>query len=279
MKNRGTGPTHSELAPKEPGGNYPGKVHICAMKTLETVYTPRLLPLYDLTGTCVVVIDILRATSSMCVAFDTGIERILPVSTPEECALFKDFDFLTAAERNAEKLPGYDLGNSPFEFQNPLLKGRKLAFTTTNGTKAIKQARQQGAAEIVIGSFLNITALQQHLQNQNRPVVLLCAGWKDKYNLEDTLFAGALAYRLLNNFSTTDDATLAAMDLYMQHSNDLEGLVRKSSHAQRFKLLHRGTDDVHFCLQQDYTALVPKLEGEYLVAQRTQGEGGRAGSL
>jgi 2-phosphosulfolactate phosphatase len=154
------------------------------MKNIEIVYTPKLLPLYDLKGKTVVVIDILRATSTMCVAFETGIDKILPVSTPEECSIFKDFDFLTAAERNAEKLPGFDMGNSPFEFLNPLIEGKKIAFTTTNGTKAIKLARQQEAAEIVIGSFLNIDAVERYLIEKNRPVVLLCAGWKDKYNLE-----------------------------------------------------------------------------------------------
>src|SRR6478735_12510061 len=120
---------------------------------LEVVFSPALLPLYHASGKTVVIIDILRATTSMCVAFQTGVQKILPVSTPEECKLFKDFDFLCAAERNAEKLPGFDMGNSPFEFQNPLIKDRSIAFTTTNGTKAIKAAKEQGAALIAIGSF------------------------------------------------------------------------------------------------------------------------------
>ena len=236
------------------------------MKNIEIVYTPKLLPLYDLKGKTVVVIDILRATSTMCVAFETGIDKILPVSTPEECSIFKDFDFLTAAERNAEKLPGFDMGNSPFEFLNPLIEGKKIAFTTTNGTKAIKMARQQEAAEIVIGSFLNIDAVENYLKKKNAPVVLLCAGWKDKYNLEDTLFAGALAQRLAGEDVQEDDSCIAGIALYEQHKNELEALVRKSSHARRFQLLHSQTDDVSFCLQMNYTKKVPRLFGEYIIA-------------
>ena len=236
------------------------------MKSIEIVYTPRLLPLYDLKGKAVVIIDILRATSSMCVAFETGVEKILPVASPEECSIFKDFDFLTAAERNAEKLPGFDMGNSPFEFQNPLIAGRKIAFTTTNGTKAIKMARAQEADEIVIGSFLNINAIENYLRLLNKPVLLLCAGWKDKYNLEDTLFAGALAKRLLDGEESDDDACIAAVDLFNSHADRLEEIVRKSSHARRFKLLHSQTDDVSFCLQMNYTQKVPRLSGEYIIA-------------
>ncbi len=232
---------------------------------LEVVYSPALLPLYQASGKTVVVIDILRATSSMCVAFQTGVQKILPVSTPEECKLFKDFDFLCAAERNAEKLPGFDMGNSPFEFQNPLIKDRSIAFTTTNGTKAIKAAKEQGAAIIAIGSFLNIDALTNWLFKQNKPVLLVCAGWKDKFNLEDSLFAGAVVSAVKNYFDTDCDSALAAELLFESNKNNLENLVRQSSHAKRFKLEHAQQDDVHFCMQHNTMNLVPVMQGEYIV--------------
>lgn len=235
------------------------------MKTLEVVYTPALLPLYQVQGKTVVVIDILRATSTMCVAFKTGIQKILPVATPEECLLFKDFDFLCAAERNAVKLPGFDMGNSPFEFMNPLLKDRNLAFTTTNGTKAIKQSKELGAAQIAIGSFLNIDVLSQWLTQQPHDVILLCAGWKDKVNLEDTLFAGALVNGLQNHFSVSCDSALMASHLYQTMQNDLVGFVRQSSHAQRFKALHAAEDDVQFCLQFNTAPVLPIMQGEYII--------------
>jgi 2-phosphosulfolactate phosphatase len=234
-------------------------------KSVEVVLTPALLPLYEVKQKAVVVIDILRATSSMCVAFHTGVNKILPVSTPEECAIFKDFDFLCAAERNAIKLPGFDMGNSPFEFQNPLIKGRNVALTTTNGTKAIKQSKELGASNIVIGSFLNALAVQQWLCQQPDDILLLCAGWKDKSNLEDTLFAGALIELLENEVNTNCDSALMAKHLYQSMKDNLLEQVRKSSHAQRFKSLHAGEDDVQFCLQRDIAPVLPIMQGEYLV--------------
>lgn len=239
-------------------------------KEIEVVLTPALLPLYQVTGKTVVVIDILRATSSMCVAFKTGVNKILPVSTPEECSLFKDFDFLCAAERNAVKLPGFDMGNSPFEFQNPLIKDRNIAFTTTNGTKAIKQSKELGAAQIVVGSFLNLDVLCKWLMHQPNDIILLCAGWKDKVNLEDTLFAGAVIAQLKNNITLHCDSGLMAEQLYISMKDSLEVDVRKSSHAQRFKALHAAEDDVQFCLQLNSAPVLPIMQGEYLVNMQTQ---------
>jgi 2-phosphosulfolactate phosphatase len=239
-------------------------------KEIEVVLTPALLPLYQVKGKTVVVIDILRATSSMCVAFKTGVNKILPVSTPEECSLFKDFDFLCAAERNAVKLPGFDMGNSPFEFQNPLIKDRNIAFTTTNGTKAIKQSKELGAAQIAVGSFLNLDILCNWLLNQPNNIILLCAGWKDKVNLEDTLFAGAVIAQLKNNITLHCDSGLMAEKLYTSMKDSLEDDVRKSSHAQRFKALHAAEDDVQFCLQLNTAPVLPIMQGEYLVSLQTQ---------
>jgi 2-phosphosulfolactate phosphatase len=234
-------------------------------RKIEVVLTPALLPLYEVKGKTVVVIDILRATSSICVAFYTGVRKILPVATPEECMMFKDFDFLCAAERNAIKLDGFDMGNSPFEFQHPYIKDRNIAFTTTNGTKALKQSKDFGAGEIIIGSFLNLDVLVNHLNKQTRDVILLCSGWKDKANLEDTLFAGALVNSLKQEFETDCDSALMANQLYQNMEYDLEEFVRKSSHAKRFKALHISEDDVHFCLQKNAAPTLPILRGEYLV--------------
>jgi 2-phosphosulfolactate phosphatase len=239
-------------------------------KQIEVVLTPALLPLYQVKGKTVVVIDVLRATSSMCVAFKTGVNKILPVSTPEECSLFKDFDFLCAAERNAVKLSGFDMGNSPFEFQNPLIKDRNIAFTTTNGTKAIKQSKEMCADKIVAGSFLNLEVLCNWLLHQPNDIILLCAGWKDKANLEDTLFAGAVITQVKNNIYLHCDSGLMAEQLYISMQDGLEAYVRKSSHAQRFKALHAAEDDVHFCLQLNTAPVLPIMQGEYLVSLQSQ---------
>ncbi len=234
------------------------------MKSIEVVYTPALLPLYDVKGKIVVVIDILRATSTMCVAFQTGVKRILPSGSPEECKIFKDFDFIISAERNAMKVEGFDMGNSPFEYQNPLLIGKSIAFTTTNGTKAIKLSQKMEAGEIVIGSFLNIEILCNWLLEQDKSIILLCSGWKDKYNIEDALFAGAVVSAIKQGFEIDCDAAISAENLYENNQNKLLEMVRKSSHARRFTLLNSQTDDVEFCLQKNICPVLPRMNGEYI---------------
>lgn len=235
------------------------------MKSIEVVFTPALLPLYDVKGKIVVIIDILRATSTMCVAFKTGVKRILPLSSPEECKIFKDFDFIISAERNAMKVEGFDMGNSPFEYQNPLLIGKSIAFTTTNGTKAIKLSQKMEADEIVIGSFLNIEILCNWLLEQDKSIILLCSGWKDKYNIEDALFAGAVVSAIKQGFEIDCDAAISAENLYENNQNKLLEMVRKSSHARRFTLLNSQTDDVEFCLQKNICPVLPRMNGEYII--------------
>ncbi|MES2381571.1 MAG: 2-phosphosulfolactate phosphatase [Bacteroidota bacterium] len=235
------------------------------MRKLEVVMSPALLPYYKVAGKSVVVIDILRATSSMCVAFKNGVEKILPVSSPEECRIFKDFDFVIAAEKDAIKVDGFDLGNSPFDFDNYLLDGKSVAMATTNGTKALKYAQEHGAKNIVIGSFLNLTQVCNWIKSVDEDIILLCAGWKDKVNLEDTLFAGAICDNLQHDLTIDCDSALSAKLLYQANKDNLEDLVRMSSHAKRFQLLHLQTDDIKYCLQIDFAPVLPILKGVYLV--------------
>lgn len=238
-------------------------INIYKMKNIEVVVSPALLPFYDVKNKTVVVIDILRATSSMCVAFNVGVEKILTLASADECRLFKEFDFVIAAEKDAIKVDGFDLGNSPFEFENPLLAGKSIAFATTNGTKAIKYANENEASSIVIGSFLNIDVLCNWLTQQNNDVILLCAGWKNKFNIEDTLFAGAVIFKIESNFNVNCDSALAAKLLYLSNKDNLENLVRESSHAKRFKLQSFQTDDVKYCLQFNSAPVLPIMEGNY----------------
>jgi 2-phosphosulfolactate phosphatase len=233
------------------------------MKNLEVVVSPALLPYYNVKGKTVVIIDILRATSSICVAFKNGVEKLLPVLSPEECILFKEFDFIVAAEKDAVKVDGFDLGNSPFEFDNPLLAGKSIALATTNGTKAVKYAKENNADKIIIGSFLNFDVLCNYLINDENDLILLCAGWKNRYNLEDTLFAGAVVNEIEQHFFSDCDSALSAKLLYENNNNNLEELVSKSSHANRFKLLHLNADDVSFCLQFNKAPVLPILDGNY----------------
>jgi 2-phosphosulfolactate phosphatase len=232
-------------------------------KKIEVCFSPSIFPLYDSADSIVVVIDILRATSSICVAFENGASEVVPVAKVDDCLKYKEKGFLVAGERNGEMLPGFDFGNSPFTYMNEKLQGKSIAITTTNGTQAIEAAKN--SYKVVVGSFLNIGILSGWLLTQNKNVLCLCAGWKNKFNLEDTLFAGALTDNLLKSdqFFTECDSALAANYLYGMAKDDLYAFLSNSSHRKRLKRLNI-EKDIEFCLMQNLTKVIPVLEGESL---------------
>src|SRR6201986_145316 len=154
--------------------------------------SPALIPLFKVEDYIVVIIDIFRATSSICYGIDNGATAIIPVSQVEECAAYaeKGLDYLLAAERDGKVVEGFDFGNSPFSYTREKVAGKTIVLTTTNGTHALHLSRS--AKKIVIGSFLNSTAVCDWLKDQHENVLLVCLCWKNNFNLEDTLFAGAV---------------------------------------------------------------------------------------
>jgi 2-phosphosulfolactate phosphatase len=235
------------------------------MKQLNVCLTPALLPLYNVENYIVVVIDIFRATSSICYGIENGAAAIIPVSKVEECHAYREKeggDFLLAAERDGEVVAGFDFGNSPFSYTREKVENKTIVLTTTNGTQALHLSR--GAKKIVIGSFLNLTSLCCWLMSQPEDVLLVCSGWKGNFNLEDTLFAGAVAQQLVPGGYRPDDPAIAAADLFNIAKDDLNGYIAKSSHSERLKKLGI-EEDVRFCLQVDLTTAIPVLEGDALV--------------
>ena len=232
-------------------------------RTIQVCLTPALLNLYHLENSIVVVIDVLRATSSITYGLDNGAEAIIPVSKVEDCLEYKDSGYLLAAERNGEVVAGYDFGNSPFSYTTEKVKGKTIVLTTTNGTKAMRMA-QQSAFMVVVGSFLNLEALCSWLKSQDKDVLLLCAGWKDQFNLEDTLFAGAVVRELRNDFIHFDDASVAAEDMYGLAKADLREYLRKSSHSHRLEQLNI-EEDVKFCLHLNVCKTIPVLVDDKLI--------------
>src|ERR1700712_438089 len=153
---------------------------------LNVCLTPVLIPLYNVEDHVVVIIDIFRATSSICYGIENGAEAIIPVSEVEECEAYRPHGHLLAAERNGEVVTGFDFGNSPFSYTAEKVAGKTIVLTTTNGTQALHLSR--AAKRVVIGSFLNLTALCNWLKTQNDNILLVCAGWEKNFNLEETLF-------------------------------------------------------------------------------------------
>ncbi len=226
------------------------------MRTIDVCLSPDLMHLYDVQDKTVVVIDILRATSCMTTAFAHGIDSIKPFAELEACQAMKSHGYFTAGERNGEKVVGCDFGNSPFEYMSEEVRGIKIAFTTTNGTQAI--AKSAGAREIIIGSFLNLCAVTEYLRNGSNNILAVCAGWKGKVNLEDTLYAGALVEQLQGLLKPDCDAPIAAQHLYLAAKPDLVKFLSTSSHVQRLARLNIHKD-IEFCLTPDQYDVVPRL--------------------
>lgn len=233
-------------------------------RKLEVCLTPALIDLYAIEDSIVVVIDILRATSSIVYGIDNGAKAIIPVAQVEDCLNYADKGYLLAAERNGEVVEGYDFGNSPFSYTAEKVAGKTVVLTTTNGTKALHLARNR-ASQVVIGAFLNLAALCEWLKTQDKNVLLLCAGWKDQFNLEDTIFAGAVVHELRSVFTHFDDAGVAAEDLYLMAKDNLRAYIGKSAHSHRMLALDI-EEDINFCLQLDLCTAIPVLEGDDLVA-------------
>jgi 2-phosphosulfolactate phosphatase len=233
-------------------------------KKLEVCLSPALLSLYNVEEYVVIIIDIFRATSSICYGIENGAEAIIPVAEVDECLAYRDKEtgFLLAAERNGEVVSGFDFGNSPFSYTKEKVAGKTIVLTTTNGTHALHLSRK--AKKVVIGSFLNLTALCNWLKTQNENILLVCAGWKHNFNLEDTLFAGAVVEQLKAGNYKTDDSAIASNDLYQLGKHDLNVYLAKTSHSERLKKL--GIEaDIAFCLNVDITTAIPVLEGERLI--------------
>jgi len=233
-------------------------------KALEVCFSPALIHLHDVSNAVVVVIDVLRATSSICVALNNGVKSIVPVASIEESKSYKEKGFLVGAERDGEMIEGYDLGNSPFSYLDPRVKGRDIALSTTNGTQAIAAAK--GAKQLVVGSFLNLDCLCDWLIAQDKNVLLLCSGWKDSFNLEDTLFAGAVAEKIVDHFELNKmrDAVIAAMHLYSLAKNDMNAFLENSSHRKRLERLQIDKD-IEYCLTLNQAPVIPVMVNGALV--------------
>lgn len=233
-------------------------------RKIETCFSPAMYEPDEHVNSIVVIIDILRASSAICTAFANGAVAIIPVSDAPEAKDYKGKGYLVAAERDGFVLDFADFGNSPFNFTKEKVEGKTIVYSTTNGTGIINLAASSYMT--VVGSFLNIGALTRWLVIQDRSVLLFCAGWKNKFNLEDSVCAGAIAEKLIdsNLYSTICDSTLAAIDLWSLARNDINDYIEKA--AQRTRLRDKKLDDcIEFCLTSDFTDIIPVMKKGILV--------------
>ncbi len=234
-------------------------------KTVEVCLSPKLYSDKLTKGKFITVVtDIFRATTSVVAALDYGVKSIIPVANLEEAHALKLEGYTVAAEREGIKIDFADIGNSASEFFKPELKGKTIAYSTTNGVKAINKSSD--AEHIILGAFVNLSAVARWIGNLNMPVVIFCSAWKNKVNLEDTLFAGALTALLMDEYGycTDSDSAVLSVDLWNLAKNDLLSYIEKSSH--RHRLAHVIDEELlKYTFTPDTSKVVPVFKDGRLI--------------
>jgi len=238
--------------------------------SLYTSFSPALLHLYDVSSSIVVIIDVLRATSTIATALYNGAQSVIPVDSVSRCIeIGKQIDGITAGERDGQIAEGLVHGNSPFEYPRECIGGKTLVLTTTNGTRLLHMALDKGAGKVITGSFPNLQTVCDYLATANRNVILGCAAWKDKVNMEDILFAGAVINAVGKSFSINCDSSHMAEAMFLNGKKDLFGFMKKNDASHYHRLMGFGLEkDIRYCLTPGGAEVLPEYhEGRLLVKQ------------
>ncbi len=269
-------------------------------RLIDVAFTPAELEKKEIAGKTAVVIDVLRATSTIITAVDNGAAEIVAVLTPEaalagrEASAASGEAALAGGERGGVAPPGFDLGNSPLEYVAGNVRGRRVFLTTTNGTLALAGAKRGGAARVAVGAFLNASAVAEWARSRGNDVLLVCAGRRGQFSLEDTALAGFLAERIAGKDGGTEgglggepnvastgawaftDAAEVARLVFARAKGDVAGFWRGSEHG-RFLASIGLEADLEACARVDATNTVPVLgEGKLAVAEAKAEAGGAA---
>jgi 2-phosphosulfolactate phosphatase len=233
--------------------------------SLHTVLTPSLLDLYEVNDSIVVIIDVFRATSTMATALHNGAAKIIPVDSAELCIeMGKQTGGITAGERDGKIIPGLSYGNSPSEYPRSFIENKTLVITTTNGTKLLHMALKQGAKEVITGSFPNLSRVVNFLKEQNANVILGCSGWKNRFNIEDTLFAGAVIEEIKDQFTIHCDSSFMANQLYNMHKADMPNYIKTLTHWHRLAA-YGLEEDMLYCISKDVAPSLPIFKNGALI--------------
>jgi 2-phosphosulfolactate phosphatase len=237
--------------------------------SLFTCLSPALLHLYDVSSSIVVIIDVLRATSTIATALHNGARCIIPVDSVQECIrIGKQIEGITAGERDGKIAEGLQYGNSPFEYPYAFVNGKILVLTTTNGTRLLHMALDKNAKGIITGSFCNLSAVCNYLIAQKQNVILGCAAWKDRVNIEDTLFAGAVISKIKDQFAINCDSSQIALNLYSDANPKLYDFMKTNNASHYQRLSGYGLEkDIRYCLTPDQANVLVVYEEGKLVAR------------
>lgn len=237
------------------------------MNQIEICFSPALINQYLKKEMVVVMTDVFRASTTICTAFANGAKSIIPVESEQDALTYKEQGYLTGAERKVNRCDFADFGNSPFEYSSEKVQSKEIVLTTSNGTRAIKAASD--CYLLLIGAFVNLKAVAARCRIEKKDVLVVCAGWKGRICVEDSLFAGALTACLLedDNFQAASDGTRIAVSLWHHANKDFNKYMMKSEHAQRL-LAHGFEEDLKYCLKQSILNVVPELKGDRLVIEK-----------
>jgi 2-phosphosulfolactate phosphatase len=238
---------------------------LSSIPRLEVCLSPALLHLYDVEEVTVVLIDVFRATSTITAVLHNGAQGVVPVASVAEAIELGRVtpNSITGGERDGKIAPGLQYGNSPLEYPSSFVAGKTLILTTTNGTRLLHMIH--GAREIVIGSMLNVDTVCDYLLKRQNNALLACASWKDRFNIEDTLFAGAVVQRVGAHFDMNCDSGRAARTLYRSAQEiGMWEFIKDSSHYRRLSAfgLER---DMEYCLQENRHPVLPILRNGTIV--------------
>ncbi len=223
----------------------------------------------DVRDRTVVVIDVLRTSTTAAAALRNGARAVVPAADMAEAgkiaANLDPESFALGGERTGQKIEGYRYGNSPLEYTREVINGKTLILNTTNGTPTIRRCRH--AATLVVGAFVNLTLVARYVREESHDLVIVCAGWRKRVSLEDTLCAGMLLNDLWGGFEPpgTSDTCHMAFTLFKNEQTDIAGALLRSTHGQR--LAEMGlSDDVAFCASVDAVPVLPLYGESRLVA-------------
>lgn len=226
---------------------------------IDVCFIPDFIQNHEYKNKTLVVIDIFRASSTIVSALASGFELLKVLNSAKDIPLAKESGYLIAAEQDAKKLYNADFGNSPLSFIDKSFKDKRLAFYSTNGTRALNILKIQSEL-VLIASFLNLDAVAIEISKNQKDCILVCSGWKSNFSMEDSLFAGALIEKLTTDFAFSfhSDEAIAALSLWNLAKSNLVSFLADCEHYNRLKNLGF-EEDALFCLTANMFEIVPKF--------------------
>ena len=237
---------------------------------IDLYFTPSQTDELALRDKSVVVIDVLRASTTIIAALGNGAREVIPVATVESAVKISGSlggdQTLLGGERNGKMVEGFNLGNSPAEYTGERVKGKVVIFSTTNGSQAMEKARH--ARDLLICAFVNVSAVAESLRQNPLDFIIICGGNNGGFSLEDSVCAGMLITRVVaDDQQVLSDGAIAGRSLYRTHGRNILKMMRSSEHGRYLEEIGFA-DDLKLCAGIDTIPILPQLEGNVIKVRR-----------